>query len=431
MSSACCPNVHRSKAYTACCVLLILATPVVSASPSTQPADQLVTLEQRAHDAAFQELIDEVMRLPLTTGRSVAGVLAPSPEADRALRRAILTEHERGRSRSSRDGGVEVDVWIPASRLSRILCDVIDQHLPNVIDQERTISDATGPAVVATGRVSDDLEPRSDRPGWWHCTARQVDLARRAAEIDLRRRLKDWTRALRLPGAQTLGQLFSEHPRFRDAVLRRLEALPLPEPNYEPTGVCQQRLKLSQPDMIQLLARAAIESAETIRVDFSTLMGAAFDDPVTIQGYSVAPPNIVSDFGPDTHADQGRPAWADEFLSARSIGNPPSGVADAQTRRELAAKAASIEAVRKLWIDIEKLPLPEGDTLSLRLKHDPALASELAAIDDAIFPLATPIYSDDDSATVNLGLRLETVWRIVRSLQQPASEKNEISRRAR
>jgi len=404
---------------TALVALLTVAIPcVVVAGPATKPSDAPATLAQRAGDAAVQELIDQVMHLRLATGQAVSTLLAPSAAGERALWEMILARHQASRAHHLADGGVEVDAWLPAAAVIASLREIAAAQLPRVDRNSLALSPAAGPIIVATGRYHDDGRPRDRHPGWRHCDARQVALAESAAEIDLRAALFDRLARLRLSRLRTVGDLMRRHPRFADAVRRRIHNVASAEPVLEPVGLCRRTAAISRADVITLLARAATESAEPIDVDFSRLTDPAFEDPLAASGFAVAPsPGALSGMAAWA-TESPRPAWADQLLTAQSTGQAPADVGDEQTRRELAARAARIEATRRLWMKIEALPLPQGGTIATLLADDPDAVQAFAAVDDAVFPTGTPVFGEDGTATVSAAVQLRNVWRIARDLRQ-------------
>ena len=163
-----------------------------------------------------------------------------------------------------------------------------------------------------------------------------------------------------------------------------------------------------------MLAEAVAASNENINVDLTQLFGTDFQSVLMVDGYAVAPLIDTRVNGKAQASGPARPAWADRVLTATATGQAPDNIDDASKRRKLAVTAARVEAVRRLWLKIDKLDLPEGETFEERLAAHPELLNELSVIDEVIFPLADPSFSDEGTATVTVGVRLETVWRIIR-----------------
>ncbi len=82
-------------------------------------------------------------------------------------------------------------------------------------------------------------------------------------------------------------------------------------------------------------------------------------------------------------------------------------------RKELAIQAARIEAERLLWIELEKLALPNGQALGEYLARRPDCKQIAKAINAATITLSQPSVNDKGTATITLGLPLEVVWQIV------------------
>ncbi len=398
-------------------MLPIAAGYSIVAAPATSPHAAAVTVGQRAADDALQHLIDEVMGLRLVTGQTISMLLAESIEGERALRESVLAGHRQSPTRRLACGDAEVDAWLPKEGLAAALREITTRCLSESDGKEPVLSEAVGAVVVATGRYQDDGRPRDGGPGWRHCDAGQIALATAAAQIDARANLLGRISRLRLPGLQTLGDLLHGYPRFREAVHERIDHVAVGDPVFEPTGVCRRTMSLGRAELIRLLARAATESAERIRADFSRLTDPGFEDPLTVEGFSVVPP-VDSPGGGTIWAAAGTgPGWADQFLTAKAAGRGPADAGDERTRRELAARAAGIEARRQLWMKIEALPLPSGGTIGALLRSAPRAVEAFAAVDGAMFPTGAPVFGGDGTAAVTVGIQLQTVWHIARDLQ--------------
>lgn len=388
---------------------LVTACSVFAASRTTAAAP---TLEAQAADAAFARLTDAVLALEVAPGRTVATLFATAPGAELALREALLDQHIQTQPRSLPGLAVEVDAFLPADRLTSILRSLVGRHFPEADPQHVNVPPHVGPAIGATGRAAPGGPPRSTHPGWRHTDARQTALAARACDIDLQHTLMARIARQRLSAHDTVGHLLREHPPFRDAVRRRIEALTRDEVTFEPTGVCVRSVELSRGELIALLAAAAGDAGDAVDADFSRLMDPGFEEMLVIQAFGAAPPAAL--IRPALAAkEEARPEWADRFLTARAVGQPPLDLDDRHARRDFAARAARIEARRQILLDIEALTLLDGESIGRLMQRVPAALDALADIDQAIIPMATPITHDDDSVTVHLGIRLESVWRAV------------------
>ncbi|HOB76649.1 MAG TPA: hypothetical protein PKG54_19235 [Phycisphaerae bacterium] len=409
------------RAVLFCLVVLALAIPAPAQQPPTAEPEPAVTPALRAADDAFQNLVDKVLSLRFEDGRttvaeallprSPAGnVSEPADAVERALRQKLLEEYQRSALRPTLGGGVEVDAWLSTVRLNEILRSVL--KLPGL-----TLHTGTGPTVTATGRYVPDGRPRDHRPGWRQCSPEQIVQTRDAAQLDVRRRLFNRIALMRLEGDQRIRELLVRFPRFREALARRVDAVPLGDPTFEPIGVCRLRLTISRDEVRALVQAAAAESREReLPAGLADLSDPLGEAPIVIQGFAVPPPYVPPPTRSKPLADPNRPEWADGLRSAKGTGIAPPGVQDEQTRRTLALKAARIEAARLLWLEIEKLPLSGGTVGDLLAGH-PRAGQIAAQIDMRMVPVSSPSFDADGRATVTLGISLESLWTIVRDLR--------------
>jgi hypothetical protein len=393
-----------------------LLASVVPAQTQPATAPSAITPGIRAADAAAQALIEQVMNVPLSGGRTVSSHFSRTVEGQRALREAVLAEQQQSRPRRLADGTIEIDAWLPADRVGEMVRRAAAEHLPPSDQTKLTVDDAAGTVVVATGRYVDDGRPRGDGSGWRHCDAHQMRLVRRAVRIDLLLSVRARIGGLPIALRRTVGDLMISYPAFHEAVDRRLAALVEVEPAFEPTGLCRASMELTRAEILGLLVQAANESGDSIDVDFSRITDPAFEDPVVLIGLAVAPPTSPTRRIAAWGADASRPAWAERFLTAQATGRAPADAGDEQTRRTLAVQAARIEAIRRLWIHIEALELPDGDTIRTRTEREPAALEHLAMLERAILPVSGPTF-DQNTASVTVGIRLDTVWRVMSAAQ--------------
>ena len=379
------------------------AGPRLVAAPASAPA--AVHPVDQARDDAVQRLIDAALSLRVSDGQTVSGWLAAQPAAEIELRRALVRQAEFGPDRTT-SSSIQIEARISMDSLSRTLEAL---PLPIAAAQRPHLVSAPGEtAVQAAGRGSRDGTARDPRPGWRHCGPAEIELVRKAAGADCRQRLYAQLARMPLPGHQSLGQLARARPGFQKAVHQRLSALRLTEAQFDPAGICVVSTTLAGSQGPALLAEAARDAEETWPPEYSAMADGFLAQPLLIYGYALAPPGgrtqavVAEGTGP-------QPDWADRFIKATGSAPAPVGAAANPAGRELALQAARIDALRQLWLELESLDLPGGGTSAGRLAgaEGPRIA---AAIDAAVFPLASPSFNPDGTASAALSLHLHSVW---------------------
>lgn len=411
--------------------LAALAFPAPAAlAQESRPADAetAITPDVRAADDCLQNLVDQVLTLRLEDDLTTvaefltllpgqtAGATGSTAQPEYELRRALLAESQQGPPRRTTGGGVELDLTLPTTRLNEILKSVAAAHLPKEKHARAVVQSSAGPTITATGRYIPDGRPRDSRPGWRHCAPDQIAQTRTAAQLDVHRRLLDRLANIRIGGNDSLRAVIARFPRFRDALTRRVDAVPLGEPTFDRIGVCRLSVSIT-PDQMRALVQGAIDDAnEDLPAELTQADELAGSKSIVIEGFAVPPPYIPPASRTRPIAEPGRPDWADRVLNVRATAAAPPGVADPQARRDQALKAARLEAARLLWLDIEKLPLTSG-TIADRLAGHPRMRETIAAIDALFLPTSSPTFDTDDRATISVGVRLEPVWQIIRNLK--------------
>lgn len=436
-------NLHMPSSCTfSFAIFFSLAAAVVGAAPVATTAPAEIALAQRAGDAALQDLIDHVYDLRCASTRKLSTELAAAPEADLAFRERILAERRLSEPRSVTSGaagaigaagrsgepaavppgGVEVTASIRTRRLHEMLQQLAAGN--PLLDAKRlTLPPSAGTELTGTGRAWPDANPRGVQPGWRHCSLRQMELAEDAAAADARRNLMLQIAMLRAGESRTVGQIFVLYGSMRKEVARRVEALQ-PEPAvWEPTGVCRRRLALTSAQVREMLRAAARSAAAGQEPDANLQAVETAGEDISVQGYAVAPPMEQVVRVSTRPAGPVRPTWTGRVLTAQGVARaqaPEAGKAPA----DMAARAARIEALRQLWLELERLPMSSGESLGAFLQRQPSRAELMAAIEKHIVPTGKPKLDADGSIAVTLTVRLEDVWSVLTTAQRHGEDSN-------
>jgi hypothetical protein len=402
--------------------LLPAETPSAALAADLLTAQGSVRDEDRAADQSIQQLIDEAGRLRLTTGQSLDVVVARAAGDDQMIRRVISDRCRHGLTCRSPRGDLEIDVWLPVSGLNDALGQILRERLPQSPPLPVTWSRSNPPALLATGLYHPAGRPRDSHPGWRHCDARQIALARSAAAVDARAALLNQIAYLHVGDDRQLGFLLQRHRQFREALEQRIGRIALCEPVFEATGLCRQTISVAPAEVVSLLEEAYKETGtDRLPANVTRPTDLPASGAIAAEGFSVAPPAVAADLPTikrPHNAD--RPAWADRFLVAQASGQAPADIGDARKRQAWAVRAARAEATRQLWMQLEELPMPGGETLSARLNRDLAAVAALADADRFICPTGNPVIADDGSTTVGVGIHLQLIWRMLSSLDRAA-----------
>lgn len=431
---------------------------------------------QQAEDAASNALIDEVLKLRMVGGYSLARLVAFAPAAESQLREQVFQRREL------RQRGSAIEATISQSEVAGLVKILAGEHFPRSDLSSLAIAAGSGDVIQASAEVAG--EPRADGPaGWRQSSPQELSLTGQAALVDLRQTLMDRLGHWRLSSEESVADVWRRNASFRSALEQRIAGLPLAEPNFEPAGLCRVSLSLSRSEVIALLSKAAAACPEPLGADFSHAVDPQFKDPLQIEGLAVAPPlpaplvplstprlpvtpapptpapapppppspppqpapsppppptsspspsppppppapTVVQQVeAPKPKVVTTRPAssvppWANRTISASGVGVGSADIQDLRKRLEASANAAREDAERQIWSQIQALTLPEGGTLGeLLADHRPAMET----IDKAILPSTSTEFDEiTGEARVSLNVRLETVWRVVRDLPRPA-----------
>jgi hypothetical protein len=405
------------------CLAVTVVMLLANAAALAQVRAAAVSDRQRAVDDALQELFQEVGRLRLTTGQPLGAVLARSATDEEAVRLAILEKHRAWRAYRQSRGELEVDAWLSVSDLSTILADIVQYRFKSSrlsLPVNVTWARSNPPAIPATGRYLPTTGLKDESAGWRHCSPRQVAMAKQAAVSDARVAILDRIARCPVAGKRELGFVLQSDRSIQQELRELLRQAPVDEPTLEPTGVCRAKVELAQAEVLRLLQEAAKATDGRVRREQLKPSDPASLPPVfSAEGFAVAPP-APSMYAPPRKRgrDPEQPEWAGRFLVVQGGGRAPVDMQDQPGRRAWAERAARIEASRQIWMQIEDLPLPQGETIGIRLSRDFKVASVLAGLDRFIAQTGAPVVAEDGTTTVSVGVHLQIVWRMLSGLDQ-------------
>ncbi|MCL2330876.1 MAG: hypothetical protein FWC56_06205, partial [Phycisphaerae bacterium] len=404
--------------------------------PMATAETSLVASKDRATDDAFQRLFDLVAGLPILTdqaSQTVASFLATSPQIERQFRQNVLAATATPasptspsptiRPRSSpadEHGSVTMVLSIPAERL----IDALRRALPEESAQPpRQLRFAPGVSSTITtiGRAAaidqaTEMVPNelNFRPGWRAVSSDDIIMTQSAAQCDLRQRLLVWMMRVPLVGGQSIGQLVRQEPLLKDALRRQLDRIASNDFVFEPTGICVLTCVVSADQLSELLRSALTEAGHTMTGPWKPAI--VFESTMTFQGFSVAPPTSLTSptlsrrMEGSPLIDAGyEPRWIHETLTIEASATAPR-IASRELQHALAIRMAQIEASRQLWIKLEKLPLPEGQTLGEVIERRADGDRIIAAIHAAIQKVSEPTVDENGTARVRLNVPLSAVW---------------------
>lgn len=413
---------HGARLWLAVLNIAALLIAFPTPTPAQSRPTRAVADRDRAVDDSFEHLFEEVGKLRLNTGQELRCVLGRSADDELAVRSALRQKCQSWHPYRHARGLLEVDAWLPVSALDRTLEDLIQNRLRNANgppDMTITWAKSNPPAVLATGRYLPSSSLVNEQLGWRHCSPWQTALAQKAAAADARAAMLVRMGYCKLPDGRELGFILHREKKLKVAVNSLLKEAPAGEAVFDPTGVCRVTMKLTQPELLRLLQDAGravdgFERSELFKsVDFPAT------DNLEAEGYAVTPP-VPSAYKPPLKkgTEPPRPDWADRFLVVQGAGRAPSDATNDTGATDWAERAARIEAHRQLWMQIEDLPLDDGETVGLRMQKNPGLVFAMSGLDRFIAGANRPLRTDDGAVTVNVGIHLQTVWRIVSTIER-------------
>lgn len=412
-------HVHSKWRLWVCALIFVVSQPAAFSQDPAAASQTDVPPEIRARDDAVMRLIDAALALRINTGQTLTGFLASSPTAEIALREAVVNQAHLSPAFRLSNERLAVDAWIVTANLNDVLQRVSDAHMK--LDDEILLafSRSVPPVISATGLYDPRRGELVSLPGWRNCTPEQIELVTKSTRVDAEATLLARIARIQLTHEATVGVLLARNVTFLHKVQSRIAQLEMENPEFTPFGVCRQKANMTRFRIARMLNEAAGgigDEGQQIDVDFSRELSMA-NSWVEVDGYGVLP--RLAPLPADVLGTVGgqMPSWADTFLSARGSGKSPADVTQDQRREELAIQAARIAATRQLWLRIEALPLPWGETIGQLVGRDLDSIHRVKSIDQLIFEVGEPEYESDGTVAVTVGIRLQSVWRVLATVR--------------
>ncbi len=346
---------------------------------------------QAATDAAFQELADRVLARDLADRLTVAGLMVAEPDVEYWLRRSLFEARQVAGPQLLPEGLVEVEVRVPADAAADLVRRLAERYFSGT-EVTALLADAFADDMVAVGRSADPAFPAAPA-GWRHCSPRVLESTAAAARIDLREHLLVRIEPWLISPVHTVGRLLGLRPDLRVALRSTYDRLSLPDPVFEPWGVCRVTATLPRATIVGWLTDAARLCRPPIDEDLTRAVDPTGEDPLIVYGYAVPPPAPAIE--PTTPVEDHRPEWVGRTLIIQA--------------------SHRIEVSRVLWLEIEELVIPGGATLAdlFEAQDDPSKA--MAIVDEAVG------WSEPSPDQVAAELDLVVVWNIVGKLLRTAT----------
>lgn len=401
-------------------LLLLALAPAARAMPQESLApEQRRALETLALADARTRLYDEIARLPLEHGRTLADWLAREPSADRALRLWVRQQPRHGVPRIYQDGVCECDLMIPAT--------AIETQLVAWIDTAPATAQEVGldPAALhraaqrwetlwLTGHASPTGGLSVVRPiGWENVTAEGMELARRAAIADACAALLADAGQLQVTPAHKLQEFLDHGPAIREAVADGLKRAADIKVTYEADQIAAAEATLAMRDLLRTLTRAHQEHYRGdafAAADFREMTLLAGRDALRSTGLA-APPGPTVRRSAAAPLELDAPAWADEQRQATGRYVPQEFPPPPPDR---VAALARIDALVRLQHEILALEIRAGVSIGRFVTYYQDLKEDIVLFISGAHPVGGARPLADGGAELTVEIPLRRLWEIVR-----------------
>ena len=424
------------------CILAALAgafigttTPALAQGRELTDAQKKLLAQRAARVDAMRKLAEQIKGLRITSSTYVRDFVAEDDRIDTELHAFLRGAREAAPPRYYSDGVCDLDMevtleWVVTtlkelhtrySKGDRIKATDFEQMIQT---NERTVIKVTG-----SGAPPSD-EPAYDDPdsagtfgapagagvpfGWEDVQPRGRLMAKRAAEVDAMRKLAERIKGLRINSRTFVRDFVAEDDRIDTELNTFIRGIRLGRPRYEPDQICSVEAEVTLEQVITNLKGLHTRHYKGDRIkatDFDQMTQHVDRKVIKETGNGVPPPKYIDQPAPVVIAATA-PPWVTETIRATGNGVPPADKAGTAQGRLLAARAAEVDAKRKLGEELQGVMI--DSTTSVRdfvAEHDQINTDMQTYLMGA--RVVSTEYDAEGTATVTVEAPLQRWWEIV------------------
>jgi hypothetical protein len=279
-------------------------------------------------------------------------------------------------------------------------------------------SDDVEVAIDDSGNVIEDATGVRGIPfGWENVTAQGRLMAKRAAEVDGMRKLAERIKGLQITSSTFVRDFVAEDDRIETELATFIKGIRAGEPRYEPDQICSVECSVTLEQVITHLKELHTRYYKGNKykaTDFEQITQRVEQQVLTETGNGVPPPKyikgaveVVETVGADM------PSWARETVRATGNGVPPADQAGTAQGKLMAARAAEVDAKRKLAEQLDGLVIQGTTTVRDFVAEHDDIRTDMQTFLLGAHPVGDPEYDADGTASVTVEIPLERFWQLI------------------
>jgi hypothetical protein len=250
--------------------------------------------------------------------------------------------------------------------------------------------------------------------GWEDVMPQGRLMARRAAEVDAMRKLAERIKGLQITSSTFVRDFVAEDDRIDTYLQTFIRGIRKGEPRYEPDQICSVECEVTLEQVVTTLKELHTRYYKGDRVkatDFDQMSQRVERKVIKETGNGVPPAKYIKRPPPPPPMPSA-PDWVGRTLRATGNGVPPADKMGTAQGRLLAARAAEVDAKRKLGEQLEGVMIDSTTTVRDFVAENDEIRADMQTFLMGARVVNTE-YDAEGTATVTVELPLERWWEII------------------
>lgn len=271
--------------------------------------------------------------------------------------------------------------------------------------------------IDAAGNIVEDATGARGIPfGWENVMPQGRLMAKRAAEVDGMRKLAERIKGLRISSSTFVKDFVAEDDRIQTDLLTFIKGVRKGEPRYEPDQICSVDCSVTLEQVVTQLKELHTRYYKGDKykaTDFDQITQNVQKKVITETGNGVPPPKYIKNAVEVESVSIDTPGWITQTVRATGNGAPPEDMAGTAQGKLMAARAAEVDAKRKLAEQLDGLVIQGTTTVRDFVAEHDDIRTDMQTFLLGAHPVGDPEYDADGIATVTVEIPLERLWQVI------------------
>lgn len=401
-------------------------------------AQKKLLAQRAARVDAMRKLAEQIKGLQITSSTFVKDFVAEDDRIETDLRAFLRGAREVPPPRYYADGACDLDMEVTMEWVVTHLKELHtryykgDKYKATDIEQmqqtnNRTVIRVTGSGAPPSddmpvefddsGNIVDDATGARGIPyGWENVMPQGRLMARRAAEVDGMRKLAERIKGVNITSSTFVRDFVAEDDRIETDLMTFLRGVRKGEPRYEPDQICSVEVSVTLEQIVTQLKELHTRYYKGDKykaTDFEQITQTVERQVISEVGNGVPPPKYIKGGMEVESVSVNSPGWVTQTIRATGNGAPPDDMVGTPQGKLMAARAAEVDAKRKLAEELDGLVIQGSTTVRDFVAEHDEIRTDMQTYLLGAHPVGDPEYDADGIASVTVEIPLDRFWQLI------------------